>query len=82
MIQGVLPRRLPLACKIPMAEASIGAVPRWGAMESIRALTRFLDDGNLSVDNNHLEGQIRPIAVGKPGLLAAVGPGNLKHRCV
>jgi len=29
------------------------------------ALTRFVDDGNLPVDNNHLEGQIHPIAVGK-----------------
>jgi len=35
------------------------------------ALTRFLDDGNLPVDNNHLEGQIRPIAVGKHNWLFA-----------
>ena len=35
------------------------------------ALTRFLEDGRLPVDNNHLEGQIRPIAVGKHNWLFA-----------
>ena len=35
------------------------------------ALTRFVDDGNLPVDNNHLERQIRPIAVGKHNWLFA-----------
>jgi transposase len=35
------------------------------------ALTRFVDDGNLPVDNNHLEGQIRPIVVGKHNWLFA-----------
>jgi transposase len=35
------------------------------------ALARFLDDGRLPVDNNHLEGQIRPIAVGKHNWLFA-----------
>jgi hypothetical protein len=28
------------------------------------ALTRFLADGNLPVDNNHLEGQIRRMRIG------------------
>ena len=35
------------------------------------ALVRFLDDGRLPIDNNHLEGQIRPIAVGKHNWLFA-----------
>jgi transposase len=35
------------------------------------ALTRFLADGRFPVDNNHLEGQIRPIAVGKHNWLFA-----------
>jgi len=35
------------------------------------APVRFLDDGRLPIDNNHLEGQIRPIAVGKHSWLFA-----------
>ena len=35
------------------------------------ALTRFVDDARLPVDNNHLEAQIRPIAVGKHNWLFA-----------
>ena len=29
------------------------------------ALTRFVGDGQLPVDNNHIENQIRPIAIGR-----------------
>jgi transposase len=32
---------------------------RWGA------LTRYLDDGHLPIDNNWVENQIRPIAIGR-----------------
>ena len=35
------------------------------------ALARYLEDGRLPIDNNHLEGQIRPIAVGKHNWLFA-----------
>ena len=35
------------------------------------ALTRFLNDGRFPVDNNHLESQIRPIAVGRHNWLFA-----------
>jgi uncharacterized protein YbaR (Trm112 family) len=38
---------------------------RWGA------LTRFLSDGHLPVDNNHIENQIRPIAIGRNNWLFA-----------
>jgi transposase len=35
------------------------------------ALTRFVDDGRLPVDNNHIENQIRPIAIGRNNWLFA-----------
>lgn len=36
-----------------------------------KALTRFVDDGQLPVDNNHIENQIRPIAIGRNNWLFA-----------
>ena len=36
-----------------------------------RALSRFLDDGDVAFDNNNLENQIRPWAVGRKGWLFA-----------
>ena len=38
---------------------------RWGA------LTRFVDDGKLPIDNNWAENQIRPIAIGRKNWLFA-----------
>jgi hypothetical protein len=35
------------------------------------ALTRFLDDGDLPIDNNWVENQIRPIAIGRSNWLFA-----------
>ena len=35
------------------------------------ALTRFVGDGQLPVDNNHIENQIRPIAIGRNNWLFA-----------
>jgi transposase len=35
------------------------------------ALSRFLEDGDVAFDNNHLENQIRPWAVGRKGWLFA-----------
>lgn len=35
------------------------------------ALTRYLDDGQLPIDNNRIEQQIRPIAVGRANWLFA-----------
>jgi len=43
-------------------EYSLG---RWAA------LTRYLDDGDLPIDNNHVENQIRPIALGRSNWLFA-----------
>jgi len=49
--------------KVPEGSASAKALDyslrRWGA------LTRFVGDGQLPVDNNWIENQIRPIAIGR-----------------
>ena len=36
------------------------------------ALTRFVDDGQLPVDNNWIENQIRPIAIGRNYVQSAI----------
>ncbi len=41
------------------------SLKRWGA------LTRYLDDGNVPIDNNWVENQIRPWAVGRSNWLFA-----------
>ena len=41
------------------------SLKRWAA------LTRFLDDGQLPIDNNWIENQIRPIAIGRKNWLFA-----------
>jgi transposase len=35
------------------------------------ALVRFVDDGNLPPDNNHIENRIRPVALGRSNWLFA-----------
>jgi transposase len=55
--------------KIPDGSATAKALDyslrRWSA------LTRFVCDGQLPVDNNHIENQIRPIAIGRNNWLFA-----------
>ncbi|MDE2468292.1 MAG: IS66 family transposase [Bradyrhizobium sp.] len=55
--------------KVPEGSATIKAIDyslgRW------RALTRYIDDGNLPADNNWVENQIRPIAIGRSNWLFA-----------
>ncbi|WP_304349627.1 IS66 family transposase, partial [Comamonas testosteroni] len=55
--------------KVPEGSASAKALDyslrRW------EALTRFVDDGQLPVDNNWIENQIRPIAIGRNNWLFA-----------
>ena len=55
--------------KVPASSATAKALDyslrRWGA------LTRFVDDGQLPVDNNWIENQIRPIAIGRNNWLFA-----------
>ncbi|CAM4423171.1 hypothetical protein BOTU111921_29480 [Bordetella tumbae] len=47
------------------AKAFDYSLKRWSA------LTRYLDDGQLPIDNNHIERQIRPVAVGRNNWLFA-----------
>jgi transposase len=55
--------------KIPEGSATIKAIDyslrRW------QALTRYIDDGDLPADNNWVENQIRPIAIGRNNWLFA-----------
>ena len=55
--------------KLPDSSATAKALDyslrRW------TALTRFIDDGQLPVDNNWIENQIRPIAIGRSNWLFA-----------
>jgi len=55
--------------KVPEGSATAKAIDyslrRW------KALTRFLGDGQLPVDNNWIENQIRPIAIGRNNWLFA-----------
>ena len=55
--------------KVPEGSASAKALDyslrRW------EALTRFVHDGQLPVDNNWIENQIRPIAIGRNNWLFA-----------
>jgi transposase len=55
--------------RIPEGSATARAINyslgRWGA------LTRYLDDGHLPIDNNWAENQIRPIAIGRNNWLFA-----------
>ena len=47
------------------AKALDYSLKRWGA------LTRYLEDGQLPIDNNWIENQIRPIAIGRGNWLFA-----------
>ena len=55
--------------KVPDGSATARAIDyslgRW------QALTRYIDDGDLPVDNNWVENQIRPIAIGRSNWLFA-----------
>ena len=55
--------------KLPEGSATIKAIDyslnRWAA------LTRYIDDANLPADNNWVENQIRPIAIGRSNWLFA-----------
>ena len=48
-----------------IAKALDYSLTRWSA------LTRYLDDGTLPPDNNHVENQIRPVALGRSNWLFA-----------
>ena len=58
-------QRVKLTDSSATAKAFDYSLKRWAA------LTRFLDDAALPVDNNHIENLIRPIALGRRNWLFA-----------
>jgi transposase len=62
-------------CSPPPAQIRTCRITAYGScLESSRAwaaLTRYIDDGNLPADNNWVENQIRPIAIGRSNWLCA-----------
>ncbi len=61
----MLLQRQQVAGNSATAKALDYSLKRWGA------LTRFLEDGQLPVDNNWIENQIRPVAIGRSNWLFA-----------
>ncbi len=51
--------------KLPLAKAIHYALTRWDA------LLRYIDDGSIEIDNNPIEREIRPIALGRKNYLFA-----------
>ena len=51
--------------KLPLAQAIYYALVRWDA------LIRYTKDGSIEIDNNPIERQIRPIALGRKNYLFA-----------
>lgn len=51
--------------KMPLAKAIHYALTRWDA------LLRYVDDGNIEIDNNPIEREIRPVALGRKNNLFA-----------
>lgn len=54
-----------VAKKLPLAKAIHYALTRWDA------LVRYIDDGTIEIDNNPIERQIRPVALGRKNYLFA-----------
>ena len=55
--------------KVPDGSATAKAIDY--SLKRWKALTRFIDDGDLPIDNNWVENQIRPIALGRSNWLFA-----------
>ena len=55
--------------KVPEGSATAKAIDY--SLKRWKALTRFIDDGDLPADNNWVENQIRPIAIGRNNWLFA-----------
>jgi transposase len=55
--------------KVPHGSATAKAIDY--SLKRWKALTRFIDDGELPIDNNWVENQIRPIALGRNNWLFA-----------
>ncbi|MET3395811.1 hypothetical protein ABIC33_006488 [Variovorax sp. 1140] len=55
--------------KVPERSATARAIDY--SLKRWQALTRYIDDGDLPADNNRVENQIRPIALGRSNWLFA-----------
>lgn len=55
--------------KVPHGSAIARAIDY--SLKRWEALTRFASDGRLPIDNNHIENQIRPVAIGRNNWLFA-----------
>jgi transposase len=55
--------------RVPEGSATAKAIDY--SLKRWKALTRFIDDGDLPADNNWVENQIRPIAIGRSNWLFA-----------
>ena len=55
--------------KVPDGSATARAIDY--SLKRWKALVRFIDDGDLPIDNNWVENQIRPIAIGRSNWLFA-----------
>lgn len=55
--------------KVPDGSATARAIDY--SLKRWTALVRYLDDGDLPIDNNWVENQIRPIAIGRSNWLFA-----------
>jgi transposase len=55
--------------RVPDGSATARAIDY--SLKRWQALTRFIDDGELPIDNNRVENQIRPIALGRANWLFA-----------
>ncbi len=60
-----------LRCRDQVPEGSATAKALLYSLRRWEALTRYIDDGNLPIDNNWVENQIRPIALGRSNWLFA-----------
>ena len=58
-----------LAQRQALAKADVTAKAIDYSLSNWRALTRYLDDGNVPIDNNAVENSIRPLAVGRKNWL-------------
>ena len=69
-LQGAVPP------KSPLSKALTYAVRQWST------LIVFLDDGQIPIDNNHVERQIRPIALGRKNWLFAGSDEGAKRAAI
>ena len=58
-----------LAQRKTLAKSDVTAKAIDYSLSNWRALTRYLDDGNVPIDNNAVENSIRPLAIGRKNWL-------------